>query len=552
MKISLKSRIVSALAVTALAGTVVVGAPSAANAAPACSTASFVTSCVGVGADGAPYTFIAAANFNGTVFLYSHGLRPAIPIPATLGVPLGFGGAVPVTNAAEPAPRAIDGDMSVINKLVAAGYGVAGSGFSRQGINATEALAANKELIATFKTKFPTTSKVIAWGQSLGALHAQKLAETNPELVDGVILACPAANPSGAIIDYFGDALWGFKALFDPSIKVGGYSTDPVVRAGEQLLNIQKILVVLGSLSANVANTDAKTSWPATASPAGKALAAAGIPSRSAVVLVGLMAGVPTRSEHIDGTSAPSAATAESYPLAAAPAIAVLENMGKTLNYGTFLNADGELLAGGKIFDNTKTDYAARVASDADIYSFALSGNSAVAAMIGALAATPRETADPAAVAKISALFGLSGKIAKPTVIFQNETDSFVPASIVQWYVDNYAEQYAAEKLAAMTAAKKSRSYVAPTNNLVTLWQKTAAKYSKFTATGAPDTTATRGAGTGHCDFSAAQWLAAADLMTATLKDGKFPLGGKIATTARKVGLSYDNKFRVPTFKALQ
>jgi pimeloyl-ACP methyl ester carboxylesterase len=552
MKISLKSRIVSLLSVTAVAATVMVGAPTAAQAAPACATASFVTRCAGVGADGAPYSFIAAANFNGTVFLYSHGLRPSIDISAPIGTLLGFGGALAVTNAAEPGPLAIDGDLSVINKLVAAGYGVAGSGFSRQGINSTEALAANKELIATFKTKFPTTKTVIAWGPSLGGLHSQKLAETNPDLVDGVILACPAANPSGAIIDYYGDALWGFKALFDPSIKVGGYSTDPVIRAGEQLLNIQKILVVLGALSAQVGNPDATTSWPATASPAGKALAAAGIPSRSAVVLVGLMSGVPTRSEHVDGTSAPSAETAESYPLAAAPAIAVLQNMGKTLNYGTFLNADGELLAGGKIFDNTKTDYAARVAADADIYSFALSGNNAVAAIIRALAATPRETADPAAVAKITSLFGLTGKITKPTVIFQSETDSFVPASIVQWYADSYVEQYAAEKMKAMTAAKKSRSYVAPTNNLVTLWQKTAAKYSKFTAAGLPNTTVKGGAGTGHCDFTAAQWLAAADLMTARLTDGKFPLGGKITTTARKVGLSYDKDFRVPLFKSLQ
>jgi pimeloyl-ACP methyl ester carboxylesterase len=550
MKISLKSRIVSSLAVTAIAATVMVGAPTAANAAPACATASFVTSCAGVGADGAPYTFVAAANFNGTVFIYSHGLRPPIAIPASLGVPLGFGGAVPVINTAEPAP--LVPDMSVVNKLVAAGYGVAGSGFSRQGVNATEALAANRELIATFKTKFPTTKTVIAWGQSIGALHTQMLAEKSPELVDGVILACPAANPQDALITYYGDALWAFKALFDPSIKVGGYSTDPVVRAGEQLANIQKILVVLGALTANVSNTDATTSWPATAGPAGKALQAAGIPSRSAIVLTGLMSGVPLRSEHIDGTSAPSADTAESYPLAAAPAIAVLENMGKTLNYGTFLIADGELLAGGKVYDNKNTDYAARVASDADIYSFALSGNNAVAAMIGALAATPRETADAAAVAKIAPLIGLSGKIAKPTVIFQNETDSFVPASIVQWYADGYAEQYAAEKMKAMTAAKKSRSYVPPTNNLVTLWQKTAAKYSKFTAAGTPDTTATRGAGTGHCDFTAAQWLAAADLMTARLTDGKFPLGGKITSTARKVGLSYDKDFRVPLFKALQ
>ena len=545
MKISLKSRIVSVLAVTALAGAVVVGAPTAANAAPQCATASFVTSCAGVGADGAPYTFIAAANFNGTVFLYSHGLRPPIAIPATLGVPLGFGGAVPVTNAAEPGPLAAS-DLSVINKLVAAGYGVAGSGFSRQGVNATEALAANKELIATFKTKFPTTKTVIAWGSSLGGLHSQMLAEKHPELVDGVILACPAANPQDALISYYGDALWGFKALFDPTIKVGGYSTDPATRAAEQYANIGKVLTVLGKLSAGLATG----AWPDTSSPAGKALEAAGIPSRSAMLAVGLMAGVPTRSEHVDGTSGPTGAT-DTYPLAVAPAVGVLENMGKTLNYGTFLLADGELLAGGKVFDNSKTDYAARIAADADIYSFALSGTKATAGIISALAATPRETADAAAVAKIEPLIGLSGKITKPTVIFQSETDSFVPASIVQWYADSYAAQYAAEKMKAMTEAKKSRSYVAPTNNLVVLWQKTAKTYSKFTAAGSPDLTAAQGVGTGHCAFTAKQWSAAADLMIAALKDGKFPLGGKIATTARKAGLSYDKNFQVPTFKAL-
>jgi pimeloyl-ACP methyl ester carboxylesterase len=542
MKISLKSRIVSVVAVAALAGTVVVGAPTVANAAPQCVTANFVTQCGGVGADGAPYAFIAAANFNGTVFLYSHGVRPPIDIPPTLA-PVG---PYTKTNAAEPGPLASSGDLSVINKLVAAGYGVAGSGFSRQGINTSEALAANKELIATFKTKFPTTKSVIAWGVSLGAMHSQMLAEKNPELVDGVILACPAANPQDALMAYFGDALWGFKALFDPSIKVGGYSTDPVIRAQEQHANIGKVLTVLSKLSAGLATG----AWPDTASPAGKALQAAGIPSRSALLTVGLMAGVSTRSKHVDGTSGPTGA-AETYPLAIAPAVGVLENLGATLNYGTLLIADGELLAGGKVFDNTKTDYAARVAADADIYSFALSGNAAVAGIIGALAATPRETADPAAVAKIPSLVGLSGKITKPTLIFQSESDEFVPASIVQWYIDTYAEQYAGEKMKAMAEAKKSRSYVAPTNNLVVLWQKTAAKYSKFVGT-SPDLTATPGAGTGHCAFTAAQWLAAADLMTATLKDGKFPLGGKIATTARKVGLSYDNKFRVPLFKSLQ
>jgi pimeloyl-ACP methyl ester carboxylesterase len=542
MKLSFKSRIVSALAATAIAGTVMVGAPTAAQAAPQCATANFVTQCGGVGADGAPYAFIAAANFNGTVFIWSHGLRPAIDIPATLA-PVG---PYTITNAAEPAPGAASGDMSIINKLVAAGYGVAGSGFSRQGLNATEALAANKELIATFKAKYPTTKSVIAWGASLGALHSQMLAEKNPELVDGVILGCPAANPQDALLAYFGDALWGFKALFDPTIMVGGYSTDPVLRQQEQLANIQKVLVVLGKLSGGLSSG----AWPDTASPAGKALAAAGIPSRSALLTVGLMAGIPTRSKNVDGTSGPTGAT-ETYPLAVAPAVAILQNMGTIGVAGTMLMADGELLTGGKVYDNSKTDYAARVAADADLYSFALSGNSAVAAIIGALAATPRETSDAAAVAKIPGLIGLSGKITKPTVIVQAESDEYTPASVVQWYIDTYADQFATEKMAAMTEAKKTRAYVAPTNNLVTLWAKTAPSYSKFTAAGSPDLSAPAGAGTGHCLFTSAQWLAAANLMTTTLENGKFPTGGPIASAARRVGLSYDNKFRVPTFKAL-
>jgi len=543
MKLSFKSRIISVLAVTAIAGTVMVGAPTVASAAPQCATASFVTQCAGVGADGAPYTFIAAANFNGTVFIWSHGIRPAINIPATLA-PVG---PYTITNAAEPAPGAASGDLSVINKLVAAGYGVAGSGFARQGINAPQALTANKELIATFKTKFPTTTKVIAWGASLGALHSQMLAEKNPELVDGVILGCPAANPQDALMAYFGDALWGFKALFDPSIKVGGYSTDPVVRQQEQLANIGKVLVVLGKLSGGLSSG----AWPDTASPAGKALAAAGVPSRSALLTVGLMAGIPTRSKNVDGTSGPTGAT-ETYPLAVAPAVAILQNMGTIGVAGSLLIADGELLTGGKVYDNTKTDYAARVAADADLYSFALSGNSAVAAIMGALAATPRETADAAAVAKIPGLIGLSGKITKPTVIVQAESDEYTPASVVQWYIDTYADQFATEKMAAMTEAKKTRSYVAPTNNLVTLWAKTAPSYSKFTAAGSPDLSAPAGAGTGHCLFTSAQWLAAANLMTTTLTNGKFPNGGPITSAARKVGLSYDKEFRVPVFKALQ
>lgn len=544
MKISFKkSRFFTTVAAAALVTTAVVAIPSTAQAAdPQCATVKFVTQCAGAGSDGAPYLMIAAANFNGTVFIWSHGIRPAINIPATLA-PVG---PYTITNAAEPGPLTSTGDMSVVNALVAAGYGVAGSGYSRQSINATEALKANVELIAAFKKKFTTTSKVIAWGNSLGAMHTQKLVESNPELVDGAVLACPAANPNDALIAYFGDALYGFKAYFDPSIKVGGYSTDPVVRQQEQLANIGKVLTVLGKLSAGLSSG----AWPDTASPAGKALQAAGIPSRSALLAVGLMAGIPTRSKHVDGTSGPTGA-AETYPLAVAPAVAILENMGTVGVAGTLLLADGELLAGGKVYDNSKTDYAARISAERDIFSFALSGNSAVDGILAALAATPRETADASAVAKIPSLIGLKGSITKPTVMIATESDEYTPASIAQWYVDNYDAQFAAAKDAAIAAAKKSRNYQAPVKKLVTLWAKTAPKYSKFTAAGSPDLTATPGAGTGHCLYTSAQWLAAAKMIASAVNTGKFPNQGPIVTAAKKVGLSYDNKFRVPTFKAL-
>jgi pimeloyl-ACP methyl ester carboxylesterase len=436
--------------------------------------------------------------------------------------------------------------MSVVNALVAAGYGVAGSGYSRQSLNVKEALAANVELIDSFKKKFPTTKKVIAWGNSLGTMHSQKLVETNPDLVDGLVLACPAANPDNAMISYFGDALYGFKAYFDPSIKVGGYSTDPATRQAEQLANIGKVLTVLGKLSAGLSSG----AWPDTASPAGKALQAAGIPSRSALLAVGLMAGIPTRSKHVDGTSGPTGA-AETYPLAVAPAVAILENMGTVGVAGSLLIADGELLTGGKVFDNSKTDYAARISAERDIFSFALSGNTAVDGILAALAATPRETADAAALAKVPGLIGLKGSITKPTVMIATESDEYTPASIAQWYIDNYDAQFTAAKDAAIAAAKKSRNYQAPVNKLVTLWAKTAPKYSKFTAAGSPDLSATPGAGTGHCLYTSAQWLAAAKMIAAAVNTGKFPNQGPITTAAKKVGLSYDKKFRVPTFKSL-
>ena len=129
-------------AVTSLLSLTIVSIPTVAQAAPACDGKSPVQTCGGATSDGAPYAMMVPANFNGTVYLYSHGYRPNVPVPA--GIP-GYGGYT-VTNTPQPGPNA-----TVIGALLAKGYGVVGSGFARQGWNADSAIKTNVELVGLFK-----------------------------------------------------------------------------------------------------------------------------------------------------------------------------------------------------------------------------------------------------------------------------------------------------------------------------------------------------------------------------------------------------------------
>lgn len=532
----------AAFVTVSLTAAMIAVVPSVAQAAdPQCAVASGITQCAGATSDGALYTMMAPLNFNGTMLLWSHGLRPNIDIP--VGIP-GYGGYT-VNGAAEWAPGLSDKDTTVMFSLLSQGYGLAGSGFSRQGVNVSQAVAANVELIGAFKKQFTKTTKVVAWGASLGTLITQKLAETHPGLVNSTALLCPATAPPTALTSYFGDFMWGFKTFFDPTIKGFGYSAG-AAGVAEAKLDLFKFFTALGALQAGLLSG----AWPATSSPAGKALEANLIPSRSALTLIALMAGVPLRSENVDGVSGPLGQELR-YALGVAPAVAALQNAGTVGLAEILLMQDGENQTGGIVFDNTKTDYAARVDAERDIYTVAMSSGDAIDAMLNILAATPRVTASPAALAKMNTLIEIKGKVSHPTVMLTTESDQFTVAGAGQWMIDQYAQQSADEKAAAITAAKKSRLYVAPQNMLAAIWDKTADKYSKFTAAGSPDLTATIGDGTGHCKYSAKQILAVAKMAIGAAETNRLPNPALIATAARKVGLSYDKKFSVPTFKSL-
>ena len=537
-----KVRLLSLLSVTALVTTVLVTAPTVANAAPACDGKSPIQSCVGVTSDGAPYAMQVPANFNGTVALYSHGYRYNVDIPA--GIPL-IGG-YKITNTPEPVPG---GNAAVAQYFFSQGIAIVGSGFARQGWNPDSAIKTNVELIDTFKKQFPKTTKVVAWGSSLGGVITQGLAEKYPELVSAVAPMCMADNITPQLT-MAGDFLWGVKVLFDPTIKGGNYSAG-AAGVAESYGDLVKVFTVMGKLQAALATG----AWPDTSSATGKALQAAGVPSRSALLLLGLMAGLPTQSAHFDSISGPEGALKLTFPLALSPALAILENGTNAAALAVLATQDVENQVGGAIFDNTKTDYAARIDGERVIYNAALSGNTVIDALLGALSAAnpgaPRAVADPAAVAKMNALHTNTGKINVPTVLMVGLADPITPAGASQRLVDLYVDQYAAEKAAAIKAYQKTREYKTPTNKLLMLWNTTPAGYTKFNEAGSPITSTPAAQGTNHCNFTSAQLVLVAKSLVQASNTGKLPSGGALYTAVRKAGnLSVDKGIRAPWLKS--
>jgi pimeloyl-ACP methyl ester carboxylesterase len=540
-----KTRIISTLSAAALVSMVVVGIPSTAQAAgPQCDGKVPITSCQGATSDSAPYVMQVPVNFNGTLVLYSHGYRPNVPVPA--GIP-GYGGYT-VTNTPQPGPLVGGKDTSVIAYLLGNGYAVAGSGFARQGWNADSAIATDVELIGTFKTQFPSTKHVVAWGESLGGFITQGLAEKYPTLVDAVAPMCVADN-IGAELTMAGDFLWGVKTLFDPSIKGGNYSAGAAGYA-EAMGDLVKFFTVISKLKDGISTG----AWPDTSSATGKALAAAGIPSRSALLLLGLMAGIPTQSAHFDSISGPDGALKVTFPLAVSPALAILENGANTGALAVLALQDVENQAGGAVFDNTKTDYAARIMDERVIFNVALSGNTVIDALLGALnplnPGAPRAVGNPVAIAKMNTLQANTGKINVPTITMVGVADPITPVGSSVRIAEAFAQQYSDEKAKVFADYAKTHEYNPPKKNLISLWSTTPSAYTTFTSGGTPITTTAAAPGTNHCNFTAAQYLVVAKELVFAGQNGKFLGGGTLNNMLRRAGnLSVDPFFSAPLLK---
>ena len=437
--------------------------------------------------------------------------------------------------------------VAVATYLLSKGYGVFSSGFSKAGWNTDSALKTNVELIGIWKKEFPNTKKIVAWGESGGGFMTQALAENHSNLIDAAVPLCMVGGSVEAALKMAGDALWGIKTFFDPTIKGGGYSagTAGVV---EQLTDIGKIAAALTSLSGAVATG----AWPATATAVPAAIKAA-VPSRSAVTLVGQMAGLPPISANIDGVSGPGDPASlphAQFVLGAAPAIATLQNMQDAAILGVLLVADLEGINGGRVFDNTKTDYEAQLGDAKAIYNLALSGNDAADALLLVLKGAPRDAADPAALTKLRAMVSHKGVVNVPTIAMTAPFESTTPGGHVQWLINANKANLEKAKTAAVAAIRAGKPRPSTKNNLMVIWNFPPDKYTTFTSAGLPDTTRPAANGTKHCNYTAAQLTAMAEIGALAAATGKLPNTAQARILMRKAGgLSFDRDFEAALLK---
>jgi pimeloyl-ACP methyl ester carboxylesterase len=492
----------------------VLGFPSAATAAdPTCTTAAAVTTCTGETSDKAKYEVRVPDDFNGTLLLWSHGYTYVAKIPAQVPLLGGAGNDLRATIA----PGAPD-SMVTANALLNQGYALAGSGFAVPGWNAESAVKTNVELLGVVKKKFPKIKRTVAWGASLGGTITQRLAETNPKLIDAA-LPIMAFNNIDKVVGsnggYGTDAVWLFKMFFDPTIKGFGYSAGPA-GFGEAAVDFGKVLAAVVAIQGGLTKTGADT-WPATATLVPAAVKAA-LPARSALLMVGLLSGMPMRSTSFDGvtgtpidTSSIAAASASTsaatgFSLAVQPALAVAENMVNIAGFATFARYDLESQVGNKNFaDNQKTNYAAKLSEEeAATYNVALSGETGVAGLLqlvaGFQAAAPLK-ADADALAKLKKLDTMTGQINVPTIAFNNveETVEFQP--MMSWMIEKANAQHA-----AAVAAAKAKKKKAPAKKFAAFWGTPLDEYTQFNADGTPKQQAFN-AGTGHVQFTQTQWM---------------------------------------------
>ncbi|MDA9016889.1 hypothetical protein N9J11_00965 [Actinomycetota bacterium] len=528
MKITFMRRGVAAVAAASL---ITIGAPvvTAANAAEACALGTVCEGALSGSLGDAPFKIQMPEKFNGTVLVYSHGYRVATPIPAALAVPLGLntGAYKPISYPAfAPTFRssvayqasneaAIASTPVVAANLLAQGYALAGSGYARQGWAANEGVEAGENLIGYINSgAIAKTKKIMVWGDSLGGLISETIADQNPGKVAGVLASCGTTGPMESF-DTAMTVMQTWKTLIAPNLKVANY-TAGAVGYGEALGDLATVVTLLGGAATTPV------------SPAGYPLAQANL-------LSGLMGGLPTKSSVYDGqTQNPAfaslgtlAALGGGFQPASAggsTAVAMLQNVGGAAALGILGRYEMEMKVrqigqippneSANFTDNVNVRYSKLLSPEQrGEFGDTLNATTVIAdplnTMLGVLdstrgSTTARFPANPKAVAIVEGLATPTGTYKVPTVLITTTYDTIVPAGNTSAYMEKLTASYAKQDKNTRGMFKAAAFYTIPP----------ADGYTKFepgakAPNAALSVAALGNSGVGHCIYTPEQTLKA-------------------------------------------
>jgi pimeloyl-ACP methyl ester carboxylesterase len=395
--------------------------------------------------NGARYEIKLPKSWNGTLLLYSHGYRYAQPAPPSFA---------PVETTPQPAP-----DDATAATLLGQGYALAGSAYKSNGWAVQDGVQAAEDLHEFFATKVAAPRRTLVWGDSLGGLITQTIAEKHPEWVDGAAPLCGALAGVVPNMDLALDVTYAVKTLVYPQLKLTGYAS----------------------------YQDAVANW----TEAAKRLVAAASDTKgggtSKVLYIAALVDAPSQTETFDGSSIPSKVKA------------TVEALAVALGYGTFARYDLEQRFSGNPSGNVGVDYAARI-SDSEKSLIDTLTPGGVARFDAAMAAGARIAADPAALTEALATGGdPKGMVRKPTITLHTASDPLVIVQNETFFKTRYD--------AAATAGST-------THDLVQLYTVAPSSYPE--SPGAPY-------GAGHCNFTSQSRVAVIDLLTSWVQSGTYP-----------------------------
>ncbi len=337
--------------------------------------------------DGAAYKLLLPEQWNGTLLLYSHGYRQAEAAPPDFETP---------STAPEPAPGYSSGSTEIADALLAKGYALAGSAYATNGWAVSDGVKADEDLYQYFVDEVGTPNRVYVWGDSLGGLITQVVAEKHPEWVSGAAPLCGVLGGPTANVDLSLDVAYALKTFVNPDLKLSGFTSwDDAVK------NWEETAALVVKAGGDVEN---------------------GVPK---ILMTAALVDAPSQTKTYDGS------TVESQVRGYA------ESVLTALGYATFGRYDIEQRYGGNPADNSTIDYSARVSEEERALIETVS-TGATDKLLAELAAGDRVTADPAARQAFADSGTPTGTVQDPTITLHTKADPLVIVQNETLFGDRY------------------------------------------------------------------------------------------------------------------